>query len=380
MPSCFLAWQYLRKRRLQAAVMIAGVALALFLPLATHWLVNAFDEAIGARAAATPLVLGAKGSRFDLVLHGLYFRAQVDGNLTQGDLIELNEKRADNLAYAIPLHRRFTAREQPVVGTSLDYFAFRELQLAEGDSLALLGDCVLGASAAEQLGLRPGGKLKTDRDNLFDLAGEYPVQLNVTGVLAASGTADDEAVFVDVKTSWIIAGIGHGHDENTSTTASAKLVKKHLEISPDNIGSFHFHGDPDQFPLTAILVKPGSDKSAALLLAGYQNHDRLQALKPPEVVDEMMGMVMRVRQFLDANYALVAGATGLLLALIVALSRRLRAREMETLFLLGCSRGTQFALQAAELLIIFAAAIVLALAAAWATVGWARDYLNTLAG
>ena len=117
-----------------------------------------------------------------------------------------------------------------------------------------------------------------------------------------------------------------------------------------------------------------------MVLGRYQNNGQLQALKPPVVVDEMMGMVIRVRQFLDANYALVAGATGLLLALIVALSRRLRAREMETLFLLGCSRGTQFALQAAELLIIFAAAIVLALAAAWATVGWARDYLNTLAG
>ena len=380
MPSWFLAWQYLRRRRLQTAVMIAGVALALFLPLATHWLINAFDQAIGARAAATPMMLGAKGSRFDLVLHGLYFRARVDGNLTQGDLIELNEKRDDNLTFAIPIHRRFTAREQPVVGTSLDYFAFRKLRLAEGGSLALLGDCVLGASAAERLRLRPGGKLKTDRDNLFDLAGEYPVQLNVTGVLAQSGTADDEAVFVDVKTSWIIAGIGHGHDENASTAASAKLVKTFLKITSDNIFSFHFHGDPETYPLTAILIAPRNPKSMALIRNDYAQHQRLQALKPPEVVEELMGMVLRVRQFLDANYAFVATTTALLLALIVALSRRLRAREMETMFLLGCSRGTLFALQAAELAMIFAAATALALLAAWASVAWARDYLNTLTG
>lgn len=380
MPSCFLAWQYLRHRRLQAAVMIAGVALALFLPLVTHWLVDAFDEAIGARAAATPLVLGAKGSRFDLVLHGLYFRAQVDGNLTQGDLIELNEKQDDNLTFAIPIHRQFTAREQRVVGTSLDYFAFRELRLAEGESLALLGDCVLGASAAKNLGLRPGGKLKTDRDNLFDLAGEYPVQLNVTGVLGPSGTADDEAVFVDVKTSWIIAGIGHGHDENASTGASAKLVKTFLKITPDNIFSFHFHGEPEAYPLTAILIAPRNPKAMALVRNDYAQHKRLQALKPPRVVDEMMGMVLRVQQFLDANYMFVATTTALLLAMIVALSRRLRAREMETMFLLGCSRGTLLALQVTELAMIFAAATVLALLAAWASVAWARDYLHTLTG
>ena len=380
MPSFFLAWQYLRKRRGQAAAMIAGVALALFLPLATHWLVNAFDQAIGARAAATPLVVGAKGSRFDLVLHGLYFRAQVDGKMTQGDLNALREKRGNDLTYAIPIHRRFTAREKSVVGTSLDYFTFRKLRLAEGEQIALLGDCVLGAAAAARLGLRPGGKLKTDRENLFDLAGEYPVQLNVSGVLAPSGTADDETVFVDVKTSWIIAGIGHGHDSNVSANTSAKLVKTHLEITSDNISSFHFHGDPGNFPLTVILVAPSTPKSMALIRSDYEKHERLQALKPPEVVEEMMGMVLRVRQFMDANYAFVAITTALLLLLIVALSRRLRAKEMETMFLLGCSRGTLITLQVAELTIIFASSAVLALLAAWASVAWAQDYLNTLTG
>ncbi len=378
MNSLWLAWLYLRRRRVAAGVMVAGVALSLYLPLAAHWAADAFDEALGARAAATPMIVGARGSRFDLVLHGLYFRARSEGTVAYSEFTALREAGHGRV---IPLHVQFTAGGQPVVGTSLDYFEFRKLQLARGDSMALLGDCVLGAKAARKLNLGDGDKLKTDRKNLFDLAGDYPLQLNITGVLAATGTADDEGVFVDVKTAWIIAGLGHGHDESNATNSpSAKLVKTHLEITPENMGTFHFHGDTTALPLTAILVEPTDAKETAMVLGRYQNSGQLQALKPPVVVEEMMGMVMRVRQFLDANYALVAGAMGLLLALIVALSRRLRAREMETLFLLGCSRGTQFALQAAELLIIFAAAAALALAAAWATVGWARDYLNTLAG
>jgi len=380
MNSLWLAWLYLRRRRVAAGVMVAGVALALYLPLAAHWSADAFDEALGARAAATPMIVGARGSRFDLVLHGLYFRARNEGTVTHGEFTAL---RNAGHGRVIPLHVQFTAGGQPVVGTSLDYFEFRELQMARGESMALLGDCVLGANAAHELNLSPGDKLKTDHKNIFDLAGDYPLQLNVTGVLSATGTADDEGVFVDVKTAWIIAGHGHGHDEsesNTTNSPSAKLVKTHLEITPKNMGTFHFHGDTTALPLTAILVEPVDAKGTAMVLGRYQHSGQLQALKPPVVVDEMMGMVMRVRQFLDANYALVAGAMGMLLALIVALSRRLRSREMETLFLLGCSRGTQFALQAAELLIIFAAGSALALAAAWATVGWARDYLNTLAG
>jgi hypothetical protein len=53
---------------------------------------------------------------------------------------------------------------------------------------------------------------------------------------------------------------------------------------------------------------------------------------------------------------------------------------METMFLLGCSRGTLLAFQVTELVMIFAAATVLALLAAWASVAWARDYLHTLTG
>ena len=143
---------------------------------------------------------------------------------------------------------------------------------------------------------------------------------------------------MDVKTAWIIAGHGHGHDEsksNATNSLSAKMVKTYLEITPKNMGTFHFHSDTTALPLTAILVEPMDAKGTAMVLGRYQHSGQLQALKPPVVVNEMMGMVMRVRQFLDANYALVASAMGMLLALIVALSRRLRSREMETLFFAG---------------------------------------------
>ena len=123
---------------------------------------------------------------------------------------------------AIPLHVQFTAGGQPVVGASLDYFEFRGLRLAHGESMALLGDCVLGAKAARKLNFGPNDKLKTDRKNLFDLAGDYPLQLNVTGVLASTGTADDEGVFVDVKTAWIIAGVSTKSCAANSTTPGTK--------------------------------------------------------------------------------------------------------------------------------------------------------------
>ena len=95
---------------------------------------------------------------------------------------------------------------------------------------------------------------------------------------------------------------------------------------------------------------------------------------------ELMGMILRVRDFLDAHHTLVATAMAALLAMIIALSRRLRAREMETLTLLGSGRGFQWALQATELAIVLSIAIVCAWGGCVLTVRLVTSYLHTLTG
>jgi putative transposase len=66
-----------------------------------------------------------------------------------------------DLALPIPMYVRFQARGNPIVGTTLDYFEFRGLQIAKGRQLAVLGDCVLGARVAKSLALKPGDSRMT---------------------------------------------------------------------------------------------------------------------------------------------------------------------------------------------------------------------------
>ena len=240
------------------------------------------------------------------------------------------------------------------------------------------GDCELGATVAAELGLGPGDTILTDRDNLFDLAGDYPLQLNITAVLAPTGTADDTAIFVELKTAWIIEGIGHGHDPDLDHNGtSPKLVKTHLEITPENVESFHFHGDSNTFPLTALLARTKDGKGQALLLADYQDHATVQVLKTPQVMAELMGMILRVRDFLDAHHVLVAIAMAALLALIIALSRRLRSREMETLTLLGCRLRLLLTIQVCEILLTLGLACTLAILGSICTVkAWSEILLH----
>lgn len=359
----WLAWRYLAFHRIRAAVLIGCIALTVYLPAAMQLLVRRFQAQLLGRAATTPLVVGAKGSHFDLTLHALYFEAGIADTIPAQ---EADRIRDTGLASPIPLLVRYRARGFAIVGTSSDYFAFRGLRVARGTPLLRLGDCVLGAQVARKLQLAPGLRLLSDPENVFDIAGNYPLNMRVTGILAESHSPDDFAVFVDVKTAWVIAGIGHGHQDVAKTgdvnvilrrtqkqvVANAALPQ-YTEITEENVGSFHFHGQRDQFPLTAIIAVPRDEKSGVLLTGRYQSPGATaQILLPTEVVRDLIQMVFRVKRFFDLAALLIAIVTFAFLVLVVLLSLRLRRREMETMYKLGSSRFTVFKLQAAELCLI----------------------------
>ena len=104
-----------------------------------------------------------------------------------------------------------TARSRPIIGTTPDYFRQRGLAVRAGRLPILVGEAVLGATVARDLGLGPGDTLLSDYEKPYDISTTYPLKMHVSGVLAESGSPDDGAVFVDVKTAWVIEGIGHGH-------------------------------------------------------------------------------------------------------------------------------------------------------------------------
>jgi len=380
-----LAWRYVAHHRVRSLLLAACIALAFLLPLAVQVLVDVYGRALTARAEATPLVAGARGSRYDLVLSSLYFKGRIPDPLSMADADELLDS---GLALPVPLLVRRRARGFPVVGTTLDYYAFRGLELAAGDLPLVLGDAVLGAAAARELELGVGDSLLTEQGSLYDLTAGYPLRLRVVGVLADAGSPDDRAVFVDVKTAWIVEGIGHGHRaaetesedrvlarDDERVVLSAAIVE-YTEITPENVDGFHFHGDRADYPLTAILVVPHDAKSATILKGRLRVSPTAQVLVPTEVVDELLGFVLRVKVFFDANTLLVTVATALLVALIVMLTLRLRRRELETLSKLGCARGRVVAILATEWGLVLGAGLAGAAALAAVLVRLAEPWLG----
>ncbi len=383
MNAFYLAFAYLRYNWGRSLVLVLVAALIMFVPVATQTLLSTSQRALVARGEATPLLLGSRGSQLDLTMAALYFSDE------RPDPVAMREVDAvwdGGLGLPIPLHTAFSSGGFRIVGTTLDYFDFRELVHAKGRGLSLLGDAVIGSKVAETLGKEVGDTLVSAPENLFDLDGVYPLEMPIVGILAPSNTPDDAAIFVDIKTAWVIQGIGHGHEDvvtaadiaaGTDARANAAVVQ-YQRITEDNIDSFHFHGSQDDFPASAVIVVPNDTRSGTILKGRYLESDNpSQLIEPAGVIQGLVDRIFRIKALLDVVTAIIAVAAAAAVALAVFLSYRLRAREVATAVKLGAQRGMVLRLLAAEtvtLLLIagsiaaIAASVVSQNAETW--VGW----------
>ena len=343
-------------------ILIACIALTLYLPTASLRLMRGYEEDLRARATTTPLIAGAKGNRFDLTLSALYFRQSEIDCISMADVQAI---RDDGTAVAIPLHLGFTARKYPIVGTVPEYYELRALEPTEGSLPLQLGDVLLGAEVAEQLELKSGDRITSDpiRSHV-DLSQPPALRMRVCGILPPSGSPDDRATFVDLGTTWILEGLAHGHQEQDEVAENLVLGRseEHIafnpalvpyhEVTDENLASYHFHGAEDGLPVTAMIVVPENHKARTLLKNRWRRSETRQMLDPDEVVDDLLAFVFRIKSVVDGLSVLLAGSTAALTALVMLLSIRLRRGEIETLHRMGCSRYTVWKLVALELALI----------------------------
>ncbi len=398
-----LALRHARHHAFRTVLLILCVAAAAFVPMATRVLVTDFQSRLLARAAQTPILVGAPGNRFDLTITALYFRKTPVETLPLHEFHTLLEASTGT---AIPLHARFTARGLPIVATTPEYFALRHLAPATGTLPLQLGDACLGAAAARRLGMSSpdaiGGEIFSDTPQGYDLASAGAIRLRVAGVLAPSGTPDDDAIFTALETAWILEGRSHAHGDPARDIPDSLLLSKDPggpggqggvsvseslvednAVTDRNVRAFHLHGDERSLPLTAIIVVPDSPRSGSLLrarLSGARPSEATspRAIVPAEVVEEILRHILRVQALINGLSVVLIALAFAVLGLVTTLSARIRVREFDTLTRIGASRFVVGAILGWEVMLVILAGVSIALVAAAVLAAIPPDLANLL--
>jgi putative ABC transport system permease protein len=366
MRALSLAFAHLRFHGRRTAVLIGCLWVSALVPLVLQQVMPKIQAQLYRRASETPVVFGGPGSSLELVLHALYFRDFQAPPLRYGDWqalhLKLQEQGSERL---LPLHIRFQTQGFPIVGTHLEYFEYRTRDFRDGEAFSRLGDCVVGSQVAEQLQLQVGDALISSPQSIFSPAADYPLQMTIVGILQPSNSPDDQAVFVDIKTTWVIENLGHGHEDVTQLndpnrvlertregTVASAAVMPYTVITEENLASFHFHGDPAEFPVTAMILLE-SEQSHQDLAAGFAlSRPHVQTVLADSAIDDLLGILFQIQTLILAVSLFVALATMALFGLVMGLSVQIRRQEMETLYKLGASRGLTMAMLAIEILLI----------------------------
>ncbi|HBN75337.1 MAG TPA: hypothetical protein DD473_05880 [Planctomycetaceae bacterium] len=355
-----LAWKHARFRWVRTCLLISGLSLAISIPLATSLMTGSIESSLLNRAEQVPFVVGPPGSADELVVNTLYLRPR-ENSLLNYDVLKKVEQ--DDLVSAIPIHLRHTCHHFPIVGTSRNYF-LKHRHAVKGKIFERIGDCVLGADVALQLGLSIGESILSDSDSYLNPTGALPLRMRIVGILKASHSPDDRAVFVDMKTGWLLDGIGHGHaaalhsSENEETQISAAHGDltaggvSYLEVTDENYQSFHFHGNQDAFPLTSLLVYPKDERSGIIWEGRLAEDQTLLTVRPVDVIRDLLGVLVNIQQLVNTIALILGIIVSVLFAVIVAFSLQLRQTEMQTLDALGASRFLRVQLICYDLLLI----------------------------
>ena len=174
-------------------------------------------------------VLGARGSKLQLVLNSIFHLEASPGNVAAADYLYI--KRHPMVRLAIPIAVGDNLRGYRIVGTIGEFF--RDVRYAPGKGFEFedggrlfredgdAKEAVIGAFAARRLGLRVGDTFHPFHGLSYDPSKQHTDLYTVTGILKPTNTPVDRVVWIPIHGLQTMSG----HDPRYADDVSAVLVQ-----------------------------------------------------------------------------------------------------------------------------------------------------------
>src|SRR3954469_11572593 len=192
-----IIYRSLRQHALSTFVTAASIALACGLLMCVWMVKTQSQSAFTQTTTGFDAVLGARGSKLQLVLNAIFHLEASPGNLSAADYEAV--KRMPMIKTAIPIAVGDNLRGYRLVGTipelfaNVEYSPGKKFTLQPGGNNFAVGQkqAVAGSFAAERLGLKVGDKFHPYHGLAFDPKAEHADDFTVVGILQPTNTPVD---------------------------------------------------------------------------------------------------------------------------------------------------------------------------------------------
>ena len=222
-----LIYRSLRQHALSTVVTAASIALACGL-LLTVWVVKTQSQTVfSSTNSGFDAVLGARGSKLQLVLNAIFHLEASPGNITAQDYEQIRRHPAVKTAIPIAVGDNFEGWRivgtVPTLFSDVEYAAGKKYAVQAGGKVFAPGthEAVVGSYVAKKLGWKIGSTFKPYHGLTFNPEDQHEEVYTIVGVLEATNTPVDRVIWIP------LAGVQtmSGHAAAAANDVSAVLIQ-----------------------------------------------------------------------------------------------------------------------------------------------------------
>jgi len=226
MTVLLIVYRSLRQHALSTVVTACSLALAAGLLMAVWVVKTQSQRTFTQTTAGFDAVLGARGSKLQLVLNAIFHLEASPGNLAWSDYEQIKKHPAVKTAIPIAVGDNFHGWR--IVGTVPELFS--EVEFIAGKKHTLIGgrffdptknEAVVGSFVAQQLGWKVGATFHPFHGLSYDEQHAHEELYTVVGILAPTNTPADRVIWTPLEGVQTMSG----HNPAAATEISAVLIQ-----------------------------------------------------------------------------------------------------------------------------------------------------------
>jgi putative ABC transport system permease protein len=328
----FIAIRSLRQHAFSTLITALSVALAAGLMMGVFAINTQTRDAFVIDDTGFDAIVGARGSKLQLVLNTMYHLETSPGNIPWS----MYQQLASNgflVRQAIPYALGDNYQGYRMVGTTtalFDDFEYREGKIHEFAKGKVFDtdkrEAVIGSFVAAKTGLGVGDSFNAFHGLVYDPALVHQGEFTVSGVLKPTNTPTDRVIWTPIDSVFRMEGhVLRGSGEVFQAQEDQEIPDAHKEVS-------------------AVMLKLNGDMGGMMLSQGINNQGKEATMVWPIAVTmleffEKVGWMHKVLRLVSYLVVLVAAA-GILASIYNTMNER--RREFAIMRALGARRRTVF--------------------------------------
>ena len=348
MPLWKIAYRSIQFRTVSSILTAFSMSLGVAIVVTVIVIHGVLESSFKRSAQGYNQIIAAKGSPLDVVLSTVFYLREPVGEVPESYLKMFRTGQYSHLVEeAIPISVGHHFRGISIIGTDPDFFTKlkymgdQSYRFTAGENLKYADpfSAVIGSRASRRTGLRVGDTFTPEAAQDSGCDAHEPFK--IVGILAPTGTPNDNAIFVHIDGFYDMHSHDHGQEgsEEPKRYSAILLMTKEKTIQPT--GTMVDPNSPDFNPANMLAERSFVNIGAMELPGLLDKTTDIQAVSPVREISNLLSNIIgniQIVLLVLAVLVIVVAGIGMMVSIYNSMSER--RQEIALMRALGARRLT----------------------------------------